>query len=141
MIRYLAVILIALTGCAAQVTPQSLMASIDPDLLETRYCGEPKRDISGRIVRRTAVITAFKRIHPCPATGLPTGACTGWSVDHVMPLSDGYCDAVSNLQWLPNVLKSGAGHYPKDRWERKINGDPQVLVPMPESGKLSIQPP
>lgn len=79
---------------------------------ETRYCNGDKRD--------SAVVAAFKSIHPCPVTGLSTGACPGWSVDHVIPLAVGGCDSVSNLQWLPNEIKSCAGTVCKDRWERKV---------------------
>jgi hypothetical protein len=93
-------------------------------LEETRYCGEPARHHGGGIKRSTAVITAFKKQHPCPVTGLPAGTCSGWSVDHVIPLAVGGCDSVSNLQWLPNEIKSCAGVFCKDRWERKIYADP-----------------
>ena len=33
-------------------------------LLETRYCGEPKRNASGEIIRRADVRAAFQKIHP-----------------------------------------------------------------------------
>lgn len=97
---------------------------------ETRICGEPARDANGRIARSSEVLTAFKRIHPCPSTGLSTGACKGWAIDHVIPLACGGCDAVGNLQWLPNKLKSCAGDC-KDRWERKINCSPMQTGIMP----------
>ncbi|HWQ37304.1 MAG TPA: HNH endonuclease signature motif containing protein [Burkholderiales bacterium] len=89
-------------------------------LAELRYCGEPARDASGRIKRSSAVLRAFRDVHPCPATGESRGPCPGWAIDHVIPLACGGCDAVSNLQWLPDELKSAAGVLPKDRWERKI---------------------
>lgn len=88
---------------------------------ETRYCGPPRRDAKGQIIRRADVLTAFKREHTCPVTGVSTGACPGWAIDHVIPLACGGCDAVSNLQWLPNGLKSVAT-IGKDRFERKIYG-------------------
>jgi len=87
---------------------------------ETRYCGDPKRDDRGRIVRRADVIAAFKREHPCPANGARTGSCPGWAIDHVIPLAVGGCDAVRNLQWLPVEIKSCAGTVCKDRWERRV---------------------
>ena len=87
---------------------------------ETRHCGEPKRDKQGRIVRRADVLDAFARLHPCPSTGERKRSCPGWAIDHVLPLSVGGCDAVPNLQWLPNELKSCAGTKCKDRWERKV---------------------
>ena len=105
----------------------SLSAGANP-LLETRYCGEPKRDASGNIIRRADVLAAFQKIHPCPSTGLKTGACAGWSKDHVLPLSVGGCDSVSNTQWLPNLIKTCAGSLCKDRFERKIYANPMVKV-------------
>ena len=97
---------------------------------ETRYCGEPVRNSAGQIIRRSDVLTAFKKVHPCPATGLSKGACPGWSIDHVIPLACGACDEVVNLQWLPNKLKTCAGDC-KDRWERKINCSPMQIVVIP----------
>lgn len=97
---------------------------------ETRICGEPARNASGQIIRRSDVLRAFKQIHPCPATGFSTGACPGWSIDHILPLACHGCDEVGNLQWLPNKLKTCAGIC-KDRWERKINCAPAQLVVMP----------
>lgn len=97
-------------------------------LLETRYCGEPKRDTNGNIIRRADVLRAFQQIHPCPSTGLTTGACPRWSKDHVLPLSVGGCDSVSNTQWLPNLIKTCAGSLCKDRFERKIYANPMVKV-------------
>lgn len=88
---------------------------------ETRYCGiGPHRDADGSISRRADVIRAFKRVHPCPATGKPSGACPEWNIDHIIPLAVGGCDAVSNLQWLPVEIKRCAGDKCKDRWERKV---------------------
>ena len=115
--RFLIAFLIALTGCAAQVTPHGLMASIDPDLLETRYGGAPKRDANGRIIRRAAVIAAYKKIHPCPSTGLyGPGACPGWALNHDKPLACGGRDAVSNLSYMRNDAKKIV-----DSYERQIN--------------------
>lgn len=87
---------------------------------ETRYCTvTPSRDADGSISRRADVIRAFRKIHPCPSTGLTTGRCPGWAIDHVIPLANGGCDAVSNLQWLPLELKTCA-KICKDRWERRV---------------------
>lgn len=113
------------------------VSQADP-LLETRYCGSPKRNANGEIVRRADVLAAFRKVHPCPATGLTKGACPGWQIDHVLPLANGFCDYVINMQWLPIVLKTGTGKYPKDRWERKINASPMQIVPMPTTGVLTI---
>ncbi len=81
---------------------------------DSRICHE-------RATRSQAVKAEFKRIHPCPVTGLSTGACPGWQVDHVIPLARCGCDKVENLQWLKNSIKTCAGTECKDRWERKIN--------------------
>ena len=56
----------------------------------------------------------FQREHPCPSTGLPTGPCPGYWKDHIVPLSCGGPDAVSNLQWQ-TIAEARA----KDGWERK----------------------
>jgi hypothetical protein len=87
---------------------------------ELRYCGVPKRDADSTIHRSTSVIAAFKRAHPCPVNGKTTGACPGWAIDHVIPLVCGGCDAVSNMQWLPNADKNMKGTLPKDRWEQRV---------------------
>ena len=88
---------------------------------EMRYCGAPLRNADGTIARSSAVLSAFKRAHPCPATGLSTGACPGWIMDHVIPLACGGCDAVANLQWLPtdlwkqkSLFERDAGVYSKE---------------------------
>lgn len=101
-----------LTGCAAAPLPP---------LSEVRYCrAEPTRTATGQILRRADVIAAFRKVHPCPATGQTSGACPGWAIDHIIPLVCGGCDAVSNLQWLPTAIKSAAGTDPKDRWEQRV---------------------
>lgn len=88
---------------------------------ETRYCTvTPSRAADGSISRRADVLRAFKRLHPCPATGAPGGPCAGYAIDHVIPLAVGGCDSVSNLQWLPDAIKSCAGRQCKDRWEREV---------------------
>jgi len=87
---------------------------------ETRYCGDPRRDAQGRILRRADVLNAFAKLYACPATGLHKRSCPGWAIDHVIPLAVGGCDAVRNLQWLPDKIKSCSGTVCKDRWERKV---------------------
>lgn len=87
---------------------------------ETRYCHvTPHRDADGSISRRADVLRAFRNRYPCPSTGEKRGACPGWAIDHVIPLAQRGCDAVSNLQWLPNQLKSCAKTC-KDRWEQQV---------------------
>lgn len=88
---------------------------------ETRFCGAPARNADGSIHRSAAVLAAFQRIHPCPVSMATTGACKGWAINHTIPLACGGCDAVSNLQWLPNDIKSCSGAHCVDRFERHIN--------------------
>lgn len=112
---FVALILVLAASCTpAHAAPLSAA-------IETRYCYAPSdvpRYKSGTIKRSLSVRDAFQRLHPCPATGKPEGACLGWSVDHVIPLVCGGCDSVSNMQWLPNEIKSSADSTSKDRWER-----------------------
>jgi hypothetical protein len=109
--RFLLALALALSALSAQ--------ALDP-LVEVRTCGAPARNADGSIKRSSAVLAAFRRANPCPSTGLTTGACPGWALDHVIPLASCGCDAVWNLQWLPNAMKSAAGDLPKDRWERRV---------------------
>lgn len=88
-------------------------------LEETRYCGPPARYADGTIKRSNSVRRAFAKLYPCPASGQPITSCPGWAIDHVIPLACGGCDSVSNMQWLPNELKS-APVTGKDRFERQI---------------------
>jgi hypothetical protein len=46
--------------------------------------------------RSREVTREFQREHPCPSTGLPSGACPGYRKDHVVPLACGGPDAISN---------------------------------------------
>lgn len=124
--------LIKLTGFAALLLLcLGAQAQMPDPLREIRNCGEPKRNTTGAITRRADVLAAFQRAHPCPSTGLPIGSCPRWNKDHVLPLANGGCDAVWNLQWLPLEIKSAAGAFPKDRWERKINASPAQVVTLP----------
>ena len=50
--------------------------------------------------RSMAEVAAFKRAHPCPATGNARGACPGYQVDHINPLCAGGADKADNMQWL-----------------------------------------
>lgn len=64
--------------------------------------------------RSREVAREFQREHPCPSTGLMTGACPGYRKDHIVPLACGGPDAVSNMQWQ-TIAEARA----KDAWERK----------------------
>lgn len=50
--------------------------------------------------RASGVRAEFQRLHPCPSTGSPRGACPGFEVDHIQPLCAGGRDEVTNMQWL-----------------------------------------
>lgn len=91
-------------------------------LLDYRYAGEVVRDADGSIHRSTKVINAFKKMWACPSTGLHSGPCAGWAIDHVCPLACGCVDAVWNMQWLPDEIKSARGEFSKDHFERRVYG-------------------
>lgn len=93
---------------------------------ETRCCVTPARTASGEILRRADVLSAFRKMWSCPSTGSKTGACPGWYMDHVIPLSCGGIDAVTNLQWLPEATWRD-----KSKWERKVYGGRGVSVGCP----------
>lgn len=105
-------VMVLLTQCAGAQT-------LNP-LFDYRYAGEVVRDADGKTQRSDKVIRAFKRMWACPSTGKHSGSCPGWAIDHVIPLAACGKDEVSNMQWLPNEIKSCAGSACKDRWERKV---------------------
>ncbi len=43
----------------------------------------PSSTTRAPIVRSRAAVAAFRRSHPCPATGRTSGTCAGWEVDHL----------------------------------------------------------
>lgn len=97
--------------------PQELNPMVD-----YRFGMQVPRDAKGNTLRSDKVITAFRKQWACPSTGAHIGACPGWAVDHVIPLSCGGKDAVYNMQWLPDEIKSEKGQFSKDHFERKIYG-------------------
>jgi hypothetical protein len=42
----------------------------------------------------------FRKIYACPATGLKTGPCPGWNIDHHIPLCAGGPDTIANMNWM-----------------------------------------
>ncbi|WP_143074358.1 HNH endonuclease signature motif containing protein [Nitrosomonas sp. Nm166] len=69
----------------------------------------------GSIKRSRTVTREFERLYPLPA-GYNRA---DWQIDHVIPLAEGGCDAVRNMQWLPESIKTCADDHCKDRWERE----------------------
>jgi hypothetical protein len=70
------------------------------------------RDAHGRIARDPRELSAFKKQHPCPATGKTYGSCPGYVVDHVIPLKRGGADRPENMQWQTKAAATA-----KDKWE------------------------
>lgn len=100
--------------------PTVIFGAPNNPLEEVRFCEIISREANGNIFRSATVIKTFRSLYRCPSTGLYVGPCSGWAIDHVIPLACGGCDSVSNMQWLPDTIKSAK--YPaKDRWERKIH--------------------
>jgi hypothetical protein len=58
---------------------------------------------------------AYVATHPCPVTGLTTGACPGYVVDHLYPLCAGGADIPDNMGW-----QEARASYVKDRIEREL---------------------
>lgn len=104
--------------------------TLDP-MVDYRYTGTAKRNVNGTTQRSVAVIDAFKKQWACPSTKLHSGPCAGWAIDHVIPLDCGGVDAVWNMQWLPNEIKSAKGPFNKDHFERRIYGNHAVSVGCP----------
>jgi hypothetical protein len=116
---YLIVILIIFWGMFFMDHAQ---AQVVDSTIDYRYAGEVIRDSTGKTARSAKPLIAFKKLWPCPATGKKNGACPGWAVDHVIPLDCGGRDAVFNMQWLPDQIKSVTGPFSKDHFERRIYG-------------------
>jgi hypothetical protein len=122
-VKALLLLLIPCAALAALPAPGSPGSINDP-----RYCGEPKRDKHGRILRSRAVLRRFAKVFPCPSTLKPIPSCPGWAIDHPLPLASGGCDAQINLQWLPTAIKACAAPACKDRWERIYHAVPRQPV-------------
>ena len=83
---------------------------------DCRYQGTPIRNTDGSIHRDWKVISEYRKLHPCPSTGLTTGACPNWALNHNCPIACGCRDTVWNLTWMRNDVKKIV-----DSYERKIN--------------------
>lgn len=122
----LGLLLFGAVAHAEYLTPAA--PPVDPTK-EYRQCGAPAREADGTIKRSSTVLNAYKKLHPCPVTGKSTGACPGWSVNHIIPLASGGCDSVINMAWMPNSIKSCAEDKCIDRWERKYYSNPHGVLP------------
>jgi hypothetical protein len=72
------------------------------------------RDKNGKIKRSAFAKHEFMLMHPCPITGLTSGKCRGYVIDHINPLACGGADMPSNMQWQTKAEAKA-----KDQWERK----------------------
>ena len=54
---------------------------------------------AGATDRDPAQVRAFRKDHPCPATGKTTGPCPEFVVDHIIPLALYGADDPTNMQW------------------------------------------
>lgn len=121
--KIFAVITLSLTGLLLLICTL-IINEVKADVLspetDARYCGYVARTSTGRIKRSSAILTKFRRIHPCPVTGSVIGSCVGWNIDHTIPLACGGCDSIVNLQWLPIQIKRCSKDFCKDRFERKV---------------------
>jgi hypothetical protein len=70
--------------------------------------------LSAAPVRDPAKVRAFRKTHPCPKTGMLTGSCPGYVIDHIKPLCFGGADDPSNMAW-----EETAASYIKDNFERE----------------------
>jgi hypothetical protein len=113
MARIVAVVLL---GCVWVCGPLRVEACLRvPDTVQA-----PGPTVAARcaaIKRSQAVLRAFRKAHPCPATGLTTGPCAGWVIDHQIPLClcGLECDVQFNLHWQDEVTAKI-----KDRLEKKL---------------------
>src|SRR5258706_14942494 len=72
MLRAAAIFLfIAISAVEAQVLQLGAPGTALDKFTDYRFCGlPPKRDPDGTISRSSTVLTAYRHLHPCPATGL-----------------------------------------------------------------------
>jgi hypothetical protein len=113
MREILAIIATSLVWMAACAPQPQLPQSQDAD-------GIVLRDSRGRIARSQTAKREFERANPCPSTRKRSGACAGYVIDHIIPLSCGGADAPANMQW-----QTVADAKAKDRWELSGPGCPQ----------------
>jgi len=87
-----------------------------PALLTAAFlalCADPPAPSFAAGKRSAAAVRDFKRLNPCPATGITRGSCPGWIVDHVVPLCAGGADVPENMQWQ---TKEEATEKDREEW-------------------------
>lgn len=60
----------------------------------------------------------FRRAHPCPSTGLKTGPCKNYVVDHLWPLCAGGADEPWQMAW--QELEASKRKDQNERYIRKV---------------------
>lgn len=91
-----------------------LLIACGASYADSRYCGEPRRDAHGRIIRSAAVIAEFKRLYQLPENLDPEE----YQINHAVPLVCGGCDIVENMLWMHVKAKTCAEDYCQDRHEQ-----------------------
>lgn len=123
MLKYISTLFFCLLSLTA-IAETALDVAMPKD---AKVCDFVPRTPAGDIKRNGKELRKFQLVHPCPSTGLTTGICPGWAIDHVIPIACGGCDLVVNMQWLPLATKSCKHEYCKDRFERSIQyPDPNI---------------
>jgi hypothetical protein len=84
---------------ASSRTETSRVRSVGTHTRSAARCQVCTRDIRGRIARSSSARRAFRAYNPCPATGLTTGPCTGYVIDHIQALKHRGADSPDNMQW------------------------------------------
>ena len=115
--RYVAATLIAISCLTAPAlgnasSSQGVVTPLLATASHSKATPGVARHSRGHIARNAQAKAEFRKAHPCPSTGRPTGACPGYVIDHVTPLKRGGADAPYNMQWQTTLQAKE-----KDRWE------------------------
>lgn len=76
-------------------------------------------DSDAAINRNSSAKAEFKRIHPCPATGQRDGPCSGYVIDHIMPLFAGGSDSPGSMQWQTVEQASSKDELERDQCRKR----------------------